>query len=76
MEDKLKEVLSVILGINQDQINENTSSDSLEGWDSLKQMNIIVSVEEEFDIQIDEEESILSDSYQSLLKLISKKVNE
>ena len=75
MEDKLKEILSVILGIDHEQVDESTSSTSVEDWDSLKQMNIIVSVEEEFDIQIDEEESILSDSYQSLLSLISKKIN-
>ena len=73
MEDKLKKLLSVHLGINEEQIDGNTSAETIEGWDSLKQMNIIVGIEEEFDIQIEEEESILADSYNALLNLIQEK---
>jgi len=74
MEDKLKKLLSVLLGIDQEKINNKTSNKTVDGWDSLKQMNIIVAIEEEFDIQFDEEESILSDSYITLLQLIQKKI--
>ena len=73
MEDKLKKMLAVLLEVKEEQIDENATSETIEGWDSLKQMNIIVALEEEFDIQFDEEESILSDSYQSLLDLIKSK---
>lgn len=75
MEDKLKKLLAVMLGVDEGQIDENASIETIEGWDSLKQMNIIVAIEEEFDIQFDEEESILSDSYESLLNLIKTKGN-
>lgn len=73
MENKLKKLLSVLLGVDEEKINMETSQETIEGWDSLKQMNIIVAIEEEFDIQFDEEESILSDNYQALLSLIQKK---
>ena len=73
MEDKLKKLLAVSLGVDEGLIDENASAETIDGWDSLKQMNIIVAVEEEFNIQFDEEESILSDSYQSLLGLIQSK---
>jgi acyl carrier protein len=73
MEDKLKKLLAVLLEVEEDQIDEHATAETIEGWDSLKQMNIIVAVEEEFDIMFDEEESILSDSYQSLLDLIRRK---
>jgi acyl carrier protein len=73
MEERLKKMLAVILEIGEDQIDQKTSDATVDGWDSLKQMNIIVSVEEEFDIQFDEEEAILSKSYQSLLDLIKSK---
>ena len=74
MEDKLKNLLSVLLGVNQEEIDNTTSSESIEGWDSLKQMNIIIAVEEEFNIQFDEVESILSNSYQSLLDMLKKRL--
>ena len=73
MEDKLKKLLAVMLGVDEGQIDENASVETINGWDSLKQMNIIVAIEEEFDIQFNEEESILSNSYQTLLELIKKK---
>ena len=73
MEDKLRKLLAVLLEVNEEKIDNNTSAETIEGWDSLKQMNIVVAVEEEFDMMFDEEESILSDSYQSLLELIQRK---
>ena len=73
MKDKLKKLLSIHLGIDEEKINSNISAETTEDWDSLKQMNIIVAIEEEFDIQFNEEESILSNSYQTLLDLIQKK---
>lgn len=75
MENKLIKLLSVILDVDEERIDNSTSSDNINGWDSLKQMNIIVAIEEEFDIQFDEEESILSDSYIALLNAIKKKTN-
>jgi acyl carrier protein len=73
MEDKLKNLLSVLLDIDKESINQDSSSETIEGWDSLKQMNIVVAIEEEFNISFDEEESLLSTSYQSLLDIITKK---
>lgn len=73
MENKLKKLLSVILDVDEKRIDDNTSADNIKGWDSLKQMNIIVALEEEFDIRFDEDESILSNSYISLLDAIKKK---
>lgn len=76
MEDKLKKLLSVLLGVEVERINNAASSETIVEWDSLKQMNIVVAVEDEFDIQLDEEESILSNSYQSLLELINSKTGK
>ena len=75
MENKLKKLLSVILDVDKKRIDNNTSADNINGWDSLKQMNIIVAIEEEYDVQFNEEESILSNSYIALLDAIKKKVD-
>jgi len=73
MENKLKRLLSVVLDVDEEMINEKASADSIEGWDSLKQMNIIVAIEEEFGILFDEDEAILSNSFSSLNELIKAK---
>ena len=73
MENRLKKILASFLDLQNEMVDEKISAETIEGWDSLKQMNIIVAIEEEFDVQFDEEESILANSYVSLLKLIKDK---
>ena len=51
MEDRVKEVIANVLNISAEMITDNSSPDTLDGWDSLKQMNIIIALEEEFDIR-------------------------
>ena len=48
MENRVKKVIAEILDIEINSINDNTSPETVESWDSLKQMNIIVALEEEF----------------------------
>ena len=73
MENRLKKILASFLDLQNEMVDETISAETIEGWDSLKQMNIIVAIEEEFDVQFDEEESILANNYVSLLKLIKDK---
>lgn len=74
IDDKLKKILTEFLELDDQEFNEMISADNVENWDSLKQMNIIVALEEEFEILFDEDEAIISNSYQDLKKLIESKI--
>ncbi len=37
-------------------INENSSPDNIENWDSIRHMNLIVALEEEFGIQFSDDQ--------------------
>ena len=56
IENRIKTVISSVLNISKSEINNKTSSDTIKSWDSLKHMNIIVGLEEEFDIEFDADE--------------------
>ena len=62
MEDTVREILGDLLGIGKAAVNERTSSQSVPGWDSLKHIEIVTSLEEEFDIviSIEDIESMMS----------------
>ena len=75
-EDKFKAILASVLGIQFAEVREGLSNDTVKEWDSLKQMNIIVALEEEFNINYDEAESILLNDYKSLLKATLKKLEQ
>ncbi len=58
MEDRIKRVMSTILGVDEALINENTSPSTVKRWDSLKHMNLILAIEEEFEIKLSDEDII------------------
>lgn len=68
-ENKLKQAMSDALGVEVDSINEDTSVDTINGWDSLKHLNLVLSLESEFDITFTEEETIQILSY-PLIKIV------
>lgn len=56
IEDRIKNVMSAVFGIPIEEVTDNSSSDSIESWDSLRHLNLIIALEEEFDISIPDEE--------------------
>ena len=48
--ERIISVMSAVFEIPANQIQNDSSPDTIESWDSLKQMNLIVALEEEFDL--------------------------
>lgn len=72
MEDRIKNVMAAIFEISADEINDDSSPDNVKSWDSLKHMNLIVALEEEFGVQFKDDEIVEMMNY-SLIKLILSK---
>lgn len=68
-EEKLKDVMATVLGVPAESINEATSMDTVGAWDSIKQMNLVLALEEEFGISIPDEDAANITSY-PLIKLV------
>ena len=64
---KLLDILTTILG---QEVDENASIETIETWDSLSHIEIIVTVEEEFCIKIPQEKIAEMTSFKKLLALI------
>jgi acyl carrier protein len=54
--DRIFDVMSITFEIPMDKLNENSSKDDIEEWDSLKHLNLVLALEEEFGINIPDEE--------------------
>lgn len=68
-EEALKEVMATVLGITADSISDETSMDTVESWDSIQHMNLVLAIEEEFGISIPDEDAGNITSY-PLIKLV------
>ncbi len=58
MENRIKNVLADVLMIDVALITNDASAETIEEWDSLKQMNIVIALEEEFDIVLTDDDVI------------------
>jgi acyl carrier protein len=68
-EETLKQVMATVLGVPVAAISESTSMDTVESWDSIKHMNLVLALEEEFGVSIPDEDAANITSYQ-LIKLV------
>ena len=68
-EEALRRTMATILRVPVDSIDERTSMDTVEGWDSLKHMNLVLALEDEFKISIPDEDAANITSY-PLIKLV------
>ena len=56
MNDRIKSVMAAVFDMSPKNISDDASPHDIEAWDSLKHMNLILALEDEFDIQFDEAE--------------------
>jgi acyl carrier protein len=65
--------MSSILKVDIDEINMQTSMDNISNWDSLKQMNLIIALEREFDIELSDDEINELTSVEIILETLEEK---
>lgn len=56
LRERILKVMSLVFEVPIEMLNEESSSDTIGSWDSLKHLNLILALEEEFDIVIPDEE--------------------
>lgn len=69
MEQKLKSVMARVFGVDEAEITEDASPDTIEKWDSLRHMNLVLALEEEFGIEFTDNQVVEILSYK-LIKLV------
>ncbi len=56
IEARIKDVMSAVFEVDADSINEESSQDNIENWESIKTLDLIVALEDEFGVTIPLEE--------------------
>ena len=56
MNDELAKIFSKILGVSKSGISAELSPDTVDSWDSLMQMKLVIAIEEHFKIELSEDE--------------------
>lgn len=74
MEEQVRRVMADVLELDPKGIDDSTSKDRTASWDSLSHINLIVALEQEFQVSFDvgEIESMLS--YSDILDTLDRKL--
>ena len=57
-EEKLKKIIGSVFKIDASSVNNETSPDTVESWDSLNHLNLVLALEEGFDVSFTEEQTV------------------
>lgn len=75
MENRVIAIMSNVFDMDASEINENASPDNIDKWDSLKHINLIVALEEEFGIEFDNDEIADMLNYKLIVEIVKNKSN-
>ena len=70
--DKINEIIRETLKVSEEQTELNLGMDDVANWDSLTHMNLIVSIEDEFGIEISGDDIAEMISFESIKKTVAK----
>lgn len=69
------EIMSKVFEIEVSDISENASQKEIMKWDSLQHLNLIVEIEDRYDISIDPEDIAVMVSIEKIIEVLNKYKN-
>jgi len=73
MEMKLKQIMANVLKVQLDEINEGTTIENVESWDSLSHMQLILTIEEQFGVKLAEEDFLMMTSFNEIKRILKNR---
>jgi acyl carrier protein len=73
MTTRVTKVFSEVLGVSPSQITDETSPDNTPQWDSMAAMNLVVAIEDEFDVRLSTAEIVSMRNVAIVRKVLSTK---
>jgi acyl carrier protein len=74
IKEKIINSMSLVFEMSATEINDESSTDNIDNWDSLRQLNLVLALEEEFGISIPDEEVGNMVNYKIIFHVISEEL--
>jgi acyl carrier protein len=73
---QVKKLLSKSLGIPVESITDDAGPNTVQRWDSLAHLNIMLSIEEQFKIKLSLDDFITAVSVEGIVDLVTRNINK
>ncbi len=70
--EKLNSIFCEVFSVKETVLNSSFDKCNVEGWDSVRQLSLTSSIEDEFDIMLDAEDILEFTSYDNAKKVLAK----
>ena len=70
--EKLNAIFCEVFSVEESALNSEFDKNSVEGWDSVRQLSLTSSIEDEFDIMLDAEDILEFTSYDNAKIILGK----
>jgi acyl carrier protein len=74
VEGRIRTVFADVFGLDASAVGADTSPDTVEEWDSLHQLNLVLAIEEEFDLQVGDAEMAEMVSFPLVVAIVREKL--
>jgi len=74
MEDRVKEIMAKVFGVDVSQITDAIAPGKLKAWDSIRHMKMILALEEEFGVEFEPEDIGQMLNLKLVLNILSEKL--
>lgn len=73
IEKQLKDIFSAIFSVKESEINDSSSMNSISTWDSMKHMELIYAIEENFGITLIADEIVEMTNMLNIKRILKEK---
>ena len=70
--EQVRNIASDIFGIPADKITAESSPETIENWDSMQHLNLVLAIEEKFGVQLDPEDIEAMKNIDAVAALVEK----
>lgn len=74
--DLVKKVMASVLEVDASTITDDASMDTIGNWDSLRQMNLVLALEESFGVSFPDEDAANATSYKLICIVLEEQLGQ
>ena len=74
VDSKLKKIFSKVLKVPLEEINDDTSPNNCSSWDSFNMLQLVIEIENEFDVKLEISEIVTIKSFGDVSSIIESKI--
>lgn len=73
MRERVRHIIAVVLEMPEHEVHDTLAAEQTTNWDSIRQLNLVMALEEAFDVSFSSEELGSLTSYHAIVEALSQR---